>query len=151
MAYDSAIAKSKENLDRLKGQALRIYCGLLSGTALASLQMECGKLAISLRLRQSDYTVKIRSDRSPDGKHHERPLAEHLRHVLVGQGTVLADVPQVPLETAPCIQQPAVTNLMTSHWQTAWDNEETGALHRHLQPYVGYRSSTACNLDGRKQ
>ena len=104
----------------------------------------------AVRLRCKDP----KGQRSPDGKHHEELLAEHLRHVSVGQGIVLADVPQVPLETAPCNQHPAamklvhahlkritrqIANLMTSHWQTAWDNEETGAFYRHLKPDVGYK------------
>ena len=38
MAYDSAAANTKEKLDRLQGQALRICCGSLPGTARASLQ-----------------------------------------------------------------------------------------------------------------
>ena len=65
----------------------------------------------------------------------------------------LGNVPQVHLETEQCNQQPAATklvhahlkriirqiaNLMTSHLQMAWDNEETGAFYRHLQPDVGY-------------
>ena len=67
----------------------------------------------------------------------------------------VADVPQVPLETAPRIQQRPATKsahehlkqifrqiayLMTSHWQTAWENEDTGAFYRHLQPDVSYKS-----------
>ena len=39
MAYDSSAANTKEKLDRLQRQALRI-CGSLSGTARASLQVE---------------------------------------------------------------------------------------------------------------
>ena len=66
----------------------------------------------------------------------------------------VADVPQVPLETAPWIQQLPVTksahahlkpifrqiaDLMTSHWQTACENEDTGAFYRHLQLDVSYK------------
>ena len=66
----------------------------------------------------------------------------------------IADVPQVPLATALWIQQPPTTksahahlkpifrqiaDLMTSHRQTAWDNEETGAFYHHLQPDVSYK------------
>ena len=61
----------------------------------------------------------------------------------------VANVPQVPLETAPWIQQPPtaksayahlnlifrqIADLMTSHW----NNEETGAFYRHLQPDVSF-------------
>ena len=93
-------------------------------------------------------TVRLRCEdperqKSPDGEHHEGLLAKHLRHV-----------PQVPLESAPWIQQPPtaksaqahlkpifrqIADLMTSHWQTAWDNEETGAFYRHLQPDVSLK------------
>ena len=63
----------------------------------------------------------------------------------------VADVSQVPTEIAPWIQQlPAtksahahvkpifreIADLMTSQWQTAWENEDTGAFYRHLQPDV---------------
>ena len=37
----------------------------------------------------------------------------------------------------PILRQ--IADLMTSHWQTAWDNEETGAFNRHLQPDVSYK------------
>ena len=77
----------------------------------------------------------------------------------------LGNVPQVPLETAPCNQQLAATmlvhtnlkriirqiaNLMTSHWQMAWDNEETGALYGHLQPDVGYKIKYRMHLRGKE-
>ena len=169
MAYDSAAANTKKKLDRLQGQALRICCGSLPGTFRASLHVECGQPALILRRRrlQSDYAVKIVvRPRSPDGEHHEGPLAEHLRHIPAGRKTFytkvknvldainVADVPQVPLETTPWIQQPPtaksahailkpifrqIADLITSHWQTAWDNEETGAFYRHLQPDVSYK------------
>ena len=128
-----------------------------SGMRSTSSQPSTSMSAVRLRCKDPER------QRSPDGKHHEGLLAEHLRHVPVGQGTVLADVPQVSLETAPCNQQPAatklvhahlkriirqITNLMTSHWQTAWDNEETGAFYRHLKSDVGYkikyRTTTTC-------
>ena len=32
-----------------------------------------------------------------------------------------------------------IADPMTSHWQTAWDNEETGAFYRYLQPDVSYK------------
>ena len=52
MAYDSAAGKTKEKLDRLQGQVLRICCGSLPGTARATLQVECGQPALSLRRRR---------------------------------------------------------------------------------------------------
>ena len=74
----------------------------------------------AVRLRCNDPERQ----RSPDGKYHEGLLAEHLRHVPVGQGTVLADVPQVPLETASCNQQPGTTkrlarSIVTSNQMSA--------------------------------
>ena len=105
-------------------------------------------------------------ERSPDDEHHEGLLAEHLRHVQDGQRTFytkikkvldainVADVSQVPLKTAPWIQQRPTTksaqaylkpilrqiaDLLTSHWQTAWENEDTGAVYRHLQPHISYK------------
>ena len=77
----------------------------------------------------------------------------------------IGNVPQLPLETAPCNQQPAATklvrehlkgiirqiaNLMTSHSQTAGDNEETGAFYRHLQPDVGYKIKYRMQLRGKE-
>ena len=66
----------------------------------------------------------------------------------------VADVRQVPFEKAPWIQQLPATNsahahlkpifqqiadLITSHWQTASENEETDAFYRHLQQGVSYK------------
>ena len=103
--------------------------------------------------------------RSPDDEHHEL-LIERLCHVQAGQRNFLherqegprrhqhADIPPVPLETSPWIQQwPAtksahshlklifrqIADLMTSHWQTAWENENTDKFYRHLQPDVSYK------------
>ena len=47
MGYDSAAVNTKEKLNRLQGQALRICCGSLLGTARASLQVECGQPTFS--------------------------------------------------------------------------------------------------------
>ena len=65
IAYDSAATMTKDKLDRLKGQAMRVCCESLPGTVKASLQMQCSEPALSLRRRcpQSDYAVKIQSDR----------------------------------------------------------------------------------------
>ena len=170
MAYDSAAAKTKEKLDRLQGQAMMICCGSLPGTARASLQVECGQPAISLRRRrlQSDYAVKIQSERdhpttsirrtagrtptyatyTPDRETFYTKIKKVLDAINV------ADVPQVPTERAPWIQQlPAtktdhahlkpifqeIADLMTSQWQTAWENEDTGAFYRHLLPDISYK------------
>ena len=111
--------------------------------------MECGQPALTLRRRrlQSDYAVKIQSDRDhltanimkdcwqniyvryqPDTETFYTKVKKVLDAINV------ADVPQVPLETAPWIQQPLtaksahahlkpifrqIADLMTSHWQTA--------------------------------
>ena len=74
MTYDSSAAYTMEKLDQLQGQALRICCGSLLGTARASLQVECGQPALSLRRRrlQSDNAVKIQSDR-------DRPTASIMK------------------------------------------------------------------------
>ena len=77
----------------------------------------------------------------------------------------LGIVHQVTLETAPRSQQPAATkfvhaqlkriirqiaNLMTSHWRTARDNDETGAFYRHLQSDVGYKIKYRMQLRGKE-
>ena len=134
--------------------------------------MECGQPALSLRRRrlQSDYAVKIQSDRvhptasimkygwqniyatyQPD----REPFDTKVKKALNALDAInVADVPQVPLETAPWIQQPPtaksaqahlkpifrqIADVMTSHWPTAWDNEETEAFYRHLQSDAGYK------------
>ena len=102
---------------------------------------------------------------SPDDEYHEdcwqniystyqpdrEPFYTKVHKVL--DAVNLADIPYVPLETAPWIQQPPaksahahlkpifrqIADLTTSHWQTAWDNEETGAFYRQLQPDVSYK------------
>ena len=60
-----AAATTKENLDRLQRQALKICCRSLPGIPISSIQVECGQPALSLRRRrlQSDYAEKIQSDR----------------------------------------------------------------------------------------
>ena len=151
MVYDSAVAvaTTKEKLDRLQGQALRICCGSFPGTTRASLQVECGQPALSFRRRrlQSDYAVKIQSDRdylttsimkdcwqNTNAMYQldREPFYTKVKEVL--DAINVADVPEVPLETAPWIQQPPssksahaklkpifrqIADLMTSHWQTA--------------------------------
>ena len=123
MAYDSAAALT-EKLDRLQGQALKIYCRSVPGTARASLQVECSQPVLSLRRRrlQLDYVVKIQSGRDhstaifmkdcwqniyatyqPD----KEPFCTKVKKVL--DAINIADVPQVPLETALWIQQQAAT------------------------------------------
>ena len=160
MAYDSAAANTKEKVDPLQGQALRICCGSLPGMRQPALNLRRRRL-------QSDYAGKIQSDRDhptanimkdcwqniyatyqPDRETFYTKVKKVLDAISV------ADVPQVPLETAPWIQQPPtaksahanlkpifrqIADRMTSHWQTAWDNEETGAFYRHLQPDVSYK------------
>ena len=116
MAYDSAAANTKEKLDRLQGQAMRICCGSLPGTARASLQMECGQPALSLRRRrlQSDYAVKIQSDRDHPTANIMKDCWQntyatyqpdrdtfYTKAKKVLDAINVADVPQVPLETAP--------------------------------------------------
>ena len=44
IAYNSTCAKQhKEKLDNIQSAALRICCGAMKGTAIASLQVECGE------------------------------------------------------------------------------------------------------------
>ena len=32
-----------------------------------------------------------------------------------------------------------IADLMTSQWLTVWENEDTGAFYRHLQPDFSYK------------
>ena len=107
-------------------------------------------LTSAVRLRCQDSERQ----RSPDAKHHERLSAEHLRHVPAGQRTVLHECQKGYRSHQRCRRtsstignsavDPAATSdkvaeLVTSHWRTVWENEESGAFYRHLQSDVGYK------------
>jgi hypothetical protein len=49
IAYNSASDNIKSRLDRVQAEALRLSCGAMRGTAVASLQVECGELPLFLR------------------------------------------------------------------------------------------------------
>ena len=85
----------------------------------------------AVRLRCKD----AERQRSPDGKHHEGLLAEHLRHVPVEQGTVHADVPHVALKTTPCI-----------HWRH-WRFLSSPLTRCRLDDHVPHATSTEGNND----
>ena len=143
----------------------------------ASLQVECGQPALSFRrLRlQSDYAVKIQSERDHPTTSimkdcwkntnamyqlNREPFYTKVKEVL--DVIKFADVSEVPLETAPWMQQPPssksahaqlkpifqqIAELMTSHWQKAWENEETARstsppTRRQIQDQVPHPTTT---------
>jgi len=63
IAYNSASDNIKSSLDRIQAEALRLSCGAMRGTAVASLQVECGEMPLSLRREslQLKYGAKIKN------------------------------------------------------------------------------------------
>ena len=63
VAFDSAPKTAKAKLDLVQSKALAICTGAMRGTAVNSLQIDCGEMPLSLRRRQItlEYTAKIRA------------------------------------------------------------------------------------------
>jgi len=63
IAYDSASPTMLTLIDRIQSEALRICCGAMKGTAVASLQVECCEMPLSVRrqMQQVQFAVKVRS------------------------------------------------------------------------------------------
>lgn len=63
IAFDSAPKSTLAKLDVVQSKALSICTAALGGTAVSSLQVDCGEMPLSLRRTQilMDYTAKIRA------------------------------------------------------------------------------------------
>ena len=71
-AFDSASNTIKQKLDSVQYQALKICTGAIHGTALSSLQIECGEPTCSLQLHRNfnnnTYGTKIELHKSHRNK-----------------------------------------------------------------------------------
>ena len=69
-AFDSASYTIKQKLDSIQYQALKICTGAIHGTALSSLQIECGEPSLQLRrnFNNNTYGTKIELHKSHPNK-----------------------------------------------------------------------------------
>lgn len=61
IAFNSATKESKDKLDRVQHQALRICCGAMKCSSVAALEVECGEQPLKLRREglQNKYGIRI--------------------------------------------------------------------------------------------
>jgi len=79
-ALDSATQNLKAKFDVIQSKCLRICCGAMLGTALVSLQNECGELPLEIRRykQQLNYAIKIKTtDNHPNRKLLEDHWTNH--------------------------------------------------------------------------
>ena len=79
-ALSSASNSSRAVLERIQSKALRICCGAMTGTALASLQVDCGEMPLNIaQLKQQlKYLSKVKQD--PDHPSKELGLDHWTNH-----------------------------------------------------------------------
>ena len=73
-AFDSASNTIKQKLDSIQYQALKICTGAIHGTALSSLQIECGEPSLQLRrnFNNNTYGTKIELHKSHPNKNFKQ-------------------------------------------------------------------------------
>ena len=63
-AFNSASPTVKAKLNKIQSQALRIACGAMRSTSIASLQVEGGEMPLQIRRNETalKYSIKIKND-----------------------------------------------------------------------------------------